>query len=664
MTSVPLPQFTDSVDLRYFIEPLNAPTAPIRGLDRFPDSLYVKTPDSHFVRFMTALLGPVGVGWLKFNLTVARLQLEATGLQQANLESFYGDPFSFGRILEEGYEDDVTGLLPIAAWQAIQAQDQAYRSRAIQFLSAARLGTSPQGMRLAAASGIGQNCEIIENYRYLFDIHSDDPLGLPFYGSSTALGEFIVVPRPAVSQTRQYVIEFGQASLPLGANMYTISFNGSSQTLDPTTTLLPFSGKTATDVQFALWQFASIGPGNVSVTGGPVPSSMTLTFTGALTNQALPPVRVSFTDVSSGTVVEVPIDSIAGGVDPSNETVVIADADRHAMQTALDELRPVASYPTFNAASSTLRPVLWSDLTASTEYSTVVRYVTGSPSVNWPTPDSDHWIVASQETEAPQLSANLAQHYVNFHNIQSITAYTDTALSDPAYATNSAVLSSYNSVHVGPFPEMSTVLPFFAQYAIQYSLVFSADRALADYTEPLSVTGLSADGTAFINNIYPADYTSLQGVPQLRYRDDAFWSSQARPTGAEILEIDLGTPQAVNFITFETTRKPVNVEADYDLLDQSPKRTFAPVVNVPGFPLETSVFFDPSQGNPWEPIELYFNDGQDVIFTRFIRLIFTRRPDSTTFGRFLFDTSTQTQTPWSIDVRNLRIGRNVAPSVT
>lgn len=661
MTTVSAPQFTDSVDLRYFIEPLNAPTDPVNVLTRFPDSLYSKTPDSHFVRFMTTLLGPVGIGWLAFNLTTARLQLEATGLQQSDLESFYGDPFSFGRILTETFDEDTAGLLPLNVWQTIVAQDQAYRSRAIQFLHAVRLGTSPMGMQLAASSGIGLNVEIVENYRYLYDSHSDDRLGLRSYGSSAALGEFIVVPRAAVSRTQQQSLAFSQVTL--GTTLYTISYNGSAATLDPTITSSAGAGQTAMDIQVALWGLPTIGAGNVAVTGGPVPSDVIVTFTGLLANQDLPSLTVSFVDPSTGLTISIPVEIITGAIDPSTETVAIGDADRHAMQVALDKLRPVASYPTFNLGTSTLSPQVWSSVTASSERYSVVRYVTGSPSVAWPTVDSDHWIVAAQETEAPQLSADLSQHYVNFHDVLSMTPYTDIALTDPEYNADSAILNNYSSVHVGPFPELKTVMPFFNRYSTDYGLVFSADRALAAYTEPLTVTGLSADGAPFINGIYPADYTGLQGVPALRYRDDAFWSSLEREGGAEILEIDLGSPQAVNFIAFETTRKPLTITTDYDVLDQTPARTFAPVVPDPSFPDQTHLYFDPTQQNPWVPVQLYFNDGQALIFTRFIRLTFTRRADATTYGRFLFDTSTQIQTPWSIDVRNLRVGRNVAPSV-
>lgn len=664
-TTIPLPQFTDTVDLRYFIEPLNAPTAPISLLGLFPDALYSKSPDSHFVRFMTALLGPVGVGWLAENMTVARLQLEATGLQQSDLENFYGDPFSFARILDESYDSDTSGLLPLGVLQSIRSQDEAYRSRAIQFLSAARFGGTPAGMQLAATSGIGQECDIIENYRYLFDSHSDDSLGVAYFGQSLSLGEFIVVPQPAISTTQQQVIQFSLGALPLGTNLYTLNFNGSAITLNPATIgTVGVSGETASDVQAALWTLQSIGAGNVAVTGGPVPNDIIVTFTSLLSNQDLPTLGVSFTDSGSGLLVQVPVEIITGGVDPNAETVVIADIDRHSMQVALDYLRPVASYPTFSSGRSPLRPQIWAGASATSDYTTVIRYVTGSPAISWPAVDADHWIMPAVETEAPQLTSELPQHYVGFHNISSITAYTDTALTDPAYGTNSAVLAAYNSVHVGPFPELSAVMPFFAQFSTAYSEVFSADRALADYTEPLTVSGISNDGTAFINNIYPADYTSLQGVPALKYHDDGFWSSQDRASGAEILEIDLGTPQAVNYVVLETSRKPISIAVDYDLLDQSPARTFAPVVTMPGFSLDDNVFFDPSQQSPWESLAFYFNDGLDSIFTRFIRLTFTRRQDSTTYGRFLFNTQTQTQTPWSIDVRNLRIGRNVAPSVS
>jgi hypothetical protein len=126
-----LPTFTDSVDLRWFIEPLGGSTNPRNYLDSFPDELYSKSPDSHFVKFMYALLGPAGIGTYKQSVLNARLALEAHGFETFDLEAFYSDPFRFGRILNEIYDEDPTGLFPRDIWDQIKAKDESYRTRAI-----------------------------------------------------------------------------------------------------------------------------------------------------------------------------------------------------------------------------------------------------------------------------------------------------------------------------------------------------------------------------------------------------------------------------------------------------------------------------------------------------------------------------------------------------
>lgn len=659
---VPLPQFTDGVGVRYFIEPLNAPSDPLNALDRFPSAVYNKSVDSHFTRFMYTLLGPVGVGWLKLGLTEARLVLEAAGANLSGLDAAYGDPFSLARSISESDDVDTSGLLPASVWDQLRAQDEAYRSRALEFLKAAGQGTTPLGMALAASSGVGQPVDIIENHQYLFDSHADDLLGFEYCGVTLSTGEFIIVPRPSISLSEQQTIDFATGTVALGANNFTLAANGFGS---PATGVGALSaGATAADVQTALVALPTIGQGNVTVTGGPAPAAFIVTFINNLSNQSVATLVATIVDPYVGTPLGViPVETVTGALDPNSEQSVISDAARHSMEVAIDYLRPVAAFPSFNDARSLLHSQPWATTTASSAFTQVIRFVTGTTAVAWPAVDSTHWIVASEENEAPSLQTNIQQHYTGFHNIASVQSYSDTALLDPAYATDSRILTGYGSDHIGSFPEMLGVMPYFSQFT-DPNLVFSAPRCLTDYPEPLTVSAQSADGTAYINNVYPADYASLQGVPALAYHDDHFWSSRERADGAEILEIDLGSPQAVNYLSLEVSRKPVTIAFEYDLLDQSPARKFVPVSPIAGFPTNDNLFFDPAQRNPWEHLELYFNDGLDMIFTRFIRLTFTRRNDSTTYGRFLFNTVTQVQTPWSIDVRHLRLGRNIAPAVS
>jgi hypothetical protein len=164
MATVTTPDFTGTIDTRAFLAPLGGPEHPISYLDRFPDEVYTKAIDSRLVRFMYALMGPAGVGWLRKNYLSARLMLEDHGFETFDLDGFYGNPIAFGRILEEIYETDPSGSLTRDQWEAIRAKDAAYRSRAIDYVSGARAGNTPFGMHLVARSGLGHEVEIIENY--------------------------------------------------------------------------------------------------------------------------------------------------------------------------------------------------------------------------------------------------------------------------------------------------------------------------------------------------------------------------------------------------------------------------------------------------------------------------------------------------------------------
>jgi hypothetical protein len=90
---------------------------------------------------------------------------------------------------------------------------------------------------------------------------------------------------------------------------------------------------------------------------------------------------------------------------------------------------------------------------------------------------------------------------------------------------------------------------------------------------------------------------------------------------------------------------------DYDLLDAAPDKRFIPVTiqSEVDAPSTLSLSYDAHNVNQWTLVTL--NVGTSLgamIYTRFLRFEFARKPGGLTF-------------PYSIEVRNLRIGRNVAP---
>ena len=193
------PTTTVSIPQSYFIEALTSCSLPSKYLEHFSEDIYNTSLDSRLHKFLYSLVGPVGVGELKTSYFHARLQFEERGLNLKQLDNFYGNPFRFSRSTDELYPSDYDGLINNQGWDEIKSLDESYRTRADDYLSAARLGPTPEGMRLAAKSGLGYNTQIVENYKSLFNQHSDQIFDYNFIGSTRADGtqnveEFTVIP--------------------------------------------------------------------------------------------------------------------------------------------------------------------------------------------------------------------------------------------------------------------------------------------------------------------------------------------------------------------------------------------------------------------------------------------------------------------------------------
>jgi hypothetical protein len=213
--------------------------------------------------------------------------------------------------------------------------------------------------------------------------------------------------------------------------------------------------------------------------------------------------------------------------------------------------------------------------------------------------------------------------------------------------------------HIGPYTTYQrNLFPILGDRDAQFQN--SADMVMADYAEPLTVTTQqdeSAGAGPIVNGIYPIEYQDLPGTPAVRYRHEQFWGSIERPSGDDYLELDLGAVKAVNYISFEATRKPYSIELSFDVLDQSPMRRFVPITPHPSLPANFSIGYSPSFTNPWEETVINFTDERGhMVYTRFLRIKFGRRPDSNS----PFIGPDGSIRPSSVEVRNLRVGRSAA----
>ncbi len=645
MASPPRASFV--IEQNYFIEPLGGSQSVQSYLDAFPEEVYSKGLDSHLVKFLYSLLGPVGVGSIRRNYLEARLIFEAHGLELTDLDRFYGNPFQFSRIEEETYNQDVTGLLSQDEWEKVRAKDARYRNRIIDFLSGARAGNTPFGMRLVARSGLGHEVEIIENYRYLYDSHSDDPLGLDYFGTTRFINEMIILPRQELGISEAQQITFTGT---ITGGSFRIALSGTFTdpiSYDATRQVVETALETLTDVEH----------GDVEVTGGPAPTEpLTIRFLGRLADKDVASILVS--NELLGTNPQIVTATTTQGFDAASEIVDLSPGDQHHLQEALDRIRPVAVIPTVAPASGTKSSITWIRSGASSVFDEMVRYVTGSGTIQWPTVDGVHWIEGGVEHQAPRPHGELPYNYQAFHQIRNIDSYDESFALEISYEEASwhNVKARYASNHIGGYEiHHSAIFSFLRNIAEDE--VATADRAKADYAEPLVIDRViesTGGSVALINGVYPADYQTLAGAPQIVYKNEQFWSSRERTEGDEYLEIDLGESKGVNYLIFETTRKPMTIEVSYDLLDQGEARSFHPVTFMPEMPAPTTLPFSPLEQNPWQQVEYYMtNSLGEMIFTRYLRIKFSR----TTSTEFL--TNSTIKYPWSVDVRNLRIGRNV-----
>lgn len=486
-------------------------------------------------------------------------------------------------------------------------------------------------------------------------------------------------------------------TIPFSGNHY--AFVGYAQTEQ-----IPYNASAAV-VQNALTALPPIGLGNVICTGGPLPNlPVECQFANQLANQSVPTlvanlapdIAVGINATGSGgteqmsDITDSPINiglepqvSVAG-ISAANQQTAIAPGDLNSMLTAIDQLRPLTCFVTTIPGSNVMSQQEVQDTFAGSTSVEVLRYVTGRSSVPWPAIDSTHWIQGGIEHEAPQPIDNASIQYTGFHNIVSIQAYTEAALSDPAYVNGNPTLPlnvAYWDTLVGQYSgDQLALLPGLATVggaAQQYIPL----NAAASSPEPLVITNVGGQGV--INNIYPTDYLSLPGITQPT--GQTLWSSSERTLGTDYLEIDLGQAQAVNYISFQITSKPFSINAAYDSLDQSPARNFITAQTAPVTQGVSATSITYNAQTLWTDVQIHLaNTMGGMIYTRFIRVGFTRQPDGTPYSLPIPNVSVSPSTPtaglplwseqpytppgtinqysyiaYSADIQNLRIGRNV-----
>ncbi len=425
---------------------------------------------------------------------------------------------------------------------------------------------------------------------------------------------------------------------------------------------------TAYDIQEALGILSSIGGlQNVQCYGGPLPNPITITFIGILANTSinaliintLPDTNTKSTGLTPSNINPI-ITPIIAGIEVDNLPIGFSESDLSLMLEAVDVLRPQTTFLSTTLGRSLYSRQIPNNYFVDQTYTDVQQYITGNTGIDWPTPDGvTNWIEDGVEHESPQLAGGYHSQYTNFHNILNTISYTQDALDDPNYNTplNAPVqpfYASYFDSHVGRFSQAQQILyPYLAQYQ-DTSIIFEPNYAIASQPNQPQITTVTEELITLINDTYPSSYLNLPGVNYQSTSSNLFWASNELPSGTDYLEIDLGYTQPINFIYFEATNKPYSISIAYESLDQSTTRAFTDALVTNAMPSVTSLSYSPIQSNPWTAVYLPIaNTMNTMIYSRYIRIGFTR----TSAGQPFQDGDQLL--PYSIEVRNLRIGRVV-----
>lgn len=585
------PSHYEVVNRDLFVEPLGGPEQVEVLLKNFPDSVYDKSPSSRFYKFFYALVGPSGIGQLVRNYFRARLILLESNVELFDIEKFYSDPFRFGRILEEQPDQDPSSWLTLNEWEKIQAQDSSYRSRALDFLAAVRLGTHPQGMRMAAKSGLGTEVSIFERYSWMFDQLSDQPIGVKNYGNTLSLNEFVVMPRPVQykSNIQQLVFES-----TVSAGQYIIEFLGHR------TSPISFDAD-AFEIQKELRDLPSIGKEGVIVTGGKAPLPFTIKFVGNLDTTNIGPLLIKNSSLqdSTGKTSLVRVTALSDEVNPVDQSARVPERLLKNMQSALDRLRPVSSYFSFEPSEGTVVNRAYK-VESSSNYVNPIRFVTGNPQVNWPPVDEKFWIEQNVEKEAKQFYQNESAHYTHFHKIEKVTV-------DDNGLTDSSLMIELN-------PDPKPVI------------------------------------NGYVNGIYPIEYFGISKSSDLALQEkESYWVSLQRAyPNTEIIKVDLGTARPTNFISFDINNRPVEVKFQYCVWNNGEEEYYESATS------EDTTFSglvrDRRDKTKWKHLENRFLDKNGSIpVTRYIKIIIDRLDDQP------FDENEE----FSIEVKSLKVGRSI-----
>lgn len=498
------------------VEPLDGPLYIDYLMQRFPENVYSRSRESHLYRFLTALAGDSGAGRLKKQSLYTRLKYESGLLSFEDLDGSY-TTFGFARLPNEIYKLSAKdSYLTSEEWDAIRSADVSYRRRIMDFYRSTQYGSSPEGIRLAAKAGSGQEMEVRENYRAMFDQMSDAPLGIEYEGKTDSTSEFILQPEIELNRNnmeRYATLSFTPPSSGFSDTDYIVfSYNGVE-----TSSFVYMKNVNSALIQSTIEGFDIVNSGDVTVSRitstayqirfnveglnvGRLKISSASLLSGAKVEMTYSFVDSAFYSTYFGQPRHEYYDAILAGKHPTGDqfsdepAVWLAPAFERNMSDVIDRVKPVSTVATLKAIEQREIDIPINSVFASSEKFVVNRFVKGDSGLVSAIDDPVNGLYIYPGIEREERTKPFAAFDISVISmtINNVIAYKGDVLLDRIYNTPefyseiNANISGYASYRNGTFDLFSKAIFPFLTYAP--SSAYLPERALPDEITPLVMT--------------------------------------------------------------------------------------------------------------------------------------------------------------------------------
>lgn len=505
-------QLTLTTTVNPVIEPLDGPAVVDSLMGRFPDTVYAKGRDTHLYKFLLALCGDAGAAALKKASLLARLKNEGSLLNFNDIDNFYGKVLGFERLPDEIYiYDPKDNALEKEVWDKIHAMDSSYRKRIVEYLQSTRYGNAPRGIELAARAASGIDCEVVENYKYVYDLYSDDRLNVTKVGNTDQAEEFVIVPRAIDNRSnvdQKIVLTLTGAT----GGTFNIGYSGLTAKINYGDTADKLRETLVSSLGDLLTSYEEVisADGNVTIVEQSVSVNLFRNNSVVVASPNANSYEIIIKDANidvfnftvdgtslTGTTPHITItyplnakyyianfsgplqnyyDKLKRGdpLGPADHDFVVGttllirpDIERNIVRT-VDKIRPVSSMMTVKTFSDRHIKVSVNKVQASSERINLTRFVTGKANVSYPNvdPKTGSFIqnaiqtddgVLDVESEATAIAYSARAIPIIYHTIQNVISYTDDALLDPDYNTgnftggNIPAWVKYRSITFAPY---------------------------------------------------------------------------------------------------------------------------------------------------------------------------------------------------------------------